>query len=685
MNIVENEICIRTLIDDDFPLMLKWLTDERVLEFYGGRDKKYTLESLKKHYTEPWEDEVFRVIIEYNNVPIGYGQIYKMYDELYTDYHYPKTDEIVYGMDQFIGEPNYWSKGIGTRYIKLIFEFLKKERNANAVILDPHKNNPRAIRAYQKSGFRIIEDLPEHELHEGKKEDCYLMEYRYDDNATNVKAMKYLIEHYFDNFKVDSIEIIGSGYDSVAYLVNNEYIFKTKFSTNKKKGYAKEKAIYNFLNTNLETNVKIPNIEYSYISDELSILGYKEIPQTFLTPEIYSTMSEEEQNLLKRDIASFLRQMHGLDYTDISECTIDNKQNVLEEYILLRETIYNDLTDIEKDYIESFMERLNATTVFEGKKCLCHNDFSCNHLLLDGNNRLTGIIDFGDSGIIDEYCDFIYLLEDSEEEIGTNFGEDILRMYGNIDIEKAKEYQDIVEEYYPIETIVYGIKNIKQEFIENGRKEIYKRTYKDWLYNIWKAIIKDIIKNDYDKNNAKLVYYDTIEEAIQLSTLNAENEELSVPADFLNHVDETLHIWQGKKYDTIFYRAGNDNDDIQGLVMARCKKQIQNGHTQYAFINATPVTTKRDRILLDDITELIHSSLKLSDFQQDLNPDYPSKRFVYGYAHDKEIYSLEVEGQKPDGVIEINVYDRVMYLWYYNDLQSNKRGDCLSYSVDVPK
>ena len=73
--------------------------------------------------------------------------------------------------------------------------------------------------------------------------------------------------------------------------------------------------------------------------------------------------------------------------------------------------------------------------------------------------------------------------------------------------------------------------------------------------------------------------------------------------------------------------------------------------TQYAFINATPVTMKRDRILLDDITELIHSSLKLSDFQQDLNPDYPSKRFVYGYAHDKEIYSLEVEGQKPDGVI----------------------------------
>ena len=37
-------------------------------------------------------------------------------------------------MDQFIGEVDYWSKGIGTKYTKMIFEFLKKERNADAVI-----------------------------------------------------------------------------------------------------------------------------------------------------------------------------------------------------------------------------------------------------------------------------------------------------------------------------------------------------------------------------------------------------------------------------------------------------------------------------------------------------------------------------------------------------------------------
>ena len=275
---------------------------------------------------------------------------------------------------------------------------------------------------------------------------------------------------------IESIRQIGKGYDSKAYLVNDEYIFKIKFSANKKKGYEKEKAIYDFLNRNLNTDIKIPNVEYSYISDEISILGYKEIKGKFLNPKLYSTLSQEEKNQLKKDIANFLRLMHDLDYSEISSYTVDNKQNVLEEYQLLRDTIYDSLTDIEKQYIESFMQRLNSTDIFDGKKCLCHNDFSCNHLLLDDNNRLCGIIDFGDSGIIDEYCDFIYLLEDSEEELGHEFGEDVLKLYGSIDIEEAKEYQDIVEQYYPIETIIYGIKNNKQDFVDKGRKEIYIRT-----------------------------------------------------------------------------------------------------------------------------------------------------------------------------------------------------------------
>ena len=191
--------------------------------------------------------------------------------------------------------------------------------------------------------------------------------------------------------------------------------------------------------------------------------------------------------------------------------------------------------------------------------------------------------------------------------------------------------------------------------------------------------------SDYDKKDSELIYYSSVEEAILNSPLNAENEEFSVPEDFLNHVDEILHIWNGKQYDTIFYRAGSDNDPVQGFVIARCKKKIENESTQYAFVNATPATTTPDTTYWGDFKKFIHLSLTISDIQQDLNPNYPDTRFVFGYAHDKEIYSLEVEGQKPDGIIEYEEYGRTMYMWYYNDLKSNKRGDCLSYSVDVPE
>ena len=89
-----------------------------------------------------------------------------------------EREEKIYAMDQFIGEPEYWNMGIGAEYCRVVCQYLRTEMDADAVILDPRKNNLRAVRAYQKAGFKIIKELPEHELHEGKKEDCVLMEWR---------------------------------------------------------------------------------------------------------------------------------------------------------------------------------------------------------------------------------------------------------------------------------------------------------------------------------------------------------------------------------------------------------------------------------------------------------------------------------------------------------------------------
>lgn len=111
-------VSFRSMNKDDLVLMLKWLTDDRVLEFYGGRDKKYTLKTICEHYTEQWADELYRVIIEYDEIPIGYAQIYRVQDELFDEYNYHKTDEKIYAMDQFIGEPEYWEYGNRCRILQ---------------------------------------------------------------------------------------------------------------------------------------------------------------------------------------------------------------------------------------------------------------------------------------------------------------------------------------------------------------------------------------------------------------------------------------------------------------------------------------------------------------------------------------------------------------------------------------
>lgn len=468
INIIDDDIRIRDLCDDDYLLMYKWLTDDRVLEFYGGRDKNYTYESLKNHYNDKINKGISCVIIEYQGKPIGYGQFYKIVDELFDEFNYEKTDNIVYGMDQFIGEVNYWNKGIGSKYIKMILSYLKKEKGATVVILDPHKNNLRAIKSYEKVGFKIIKDLPEHELFEGEKVDCYLMEYKYD-LKFNSDHFKYLIEKYID-IRIYNMQLLGSGDDSVAYLINDKYVFKIRYNVLKKFAYKKEKDICDFLNKKIQCDIKFPNILYFYSSDDCEILGYEQIKGTILTPSMYNSMTIDEQDKLKEDISIFLKIIHSLDYSELNDYIIDNKKRLIEmcDFVLCN----IELNSFENKYISNYKNKVVESNLFNYNICFCHNDLSCKHMMIDNNKRLCGIIDFGDSGVTDEYCDFLYLLEDSEEEISSQFGEDIIKLYGKIDVTKTKQFQLLMELSYPIELIYYGYNNNITDYIVKGRELI---------------------------------------------------------------------------------------------------------------------------------------------------------------------------------------------------------------------
>jgi aminoglycoside 6'-N-acetyltransferase len=156
--ILGNELHIRLMKHNDLNLMVKWLNDQKVLEFYEEQPssidvviKKYGPRIEGKHYVIP-------CIVEYKNEPIGYIQYYKILETELKKYGY-KESKNIYGIDQFIGETHLWGVGIGTSMIQMMLDYLSGNKGASRVVLEVKKNNNRAISSYKKCGFRVVKDL----------------------------------------------------------------------------------------------------------------------------------------------------------------------------------------------------------------------------------------------------------------------------------------------------------------------------------------------------------------------------------------------------------------------------------------------------------------------------------------------------------------------------------------------
>lgn len=109
--------------------------------------------------------------------PIGFMQFYEVSDLPPGEPKRLGMDDGrgTYGIDLFIGRPDLWDQGIGTRAVGAFVRWLFEERGARMVFADPRATNLRAIRCFEKAGLGKIRVLSGHERYEGRLEDCWLM------------------------------------------------------------------------------------------------------------------------------------------------------------------------------------------------------------------------------------------------------------------------------------------------------------------------------------------------------------------------------------------------------------------------------------------------------------------------------------------------------------------------------
>ena len=101
--------------------------------------------------------ELAKLMCDHDIGAIPIGEDDKLIGEIGLDVvTWPGRDAFV-GLG--IGETEYWSKGYGTDIMNVLLRFAFTEINLKRVTLTVFEYNPRAIRSYEKAGFR----------HEGRK------------------------------------------------------------------------------------------------------------------------------------------------------------------------------------------------------------------------------------------------------------------------------------------------------------------------------------------------------------------------------------------------------------------------------------------------------------------------------------------------------------------------------------
>jgi|SRR5579883_647165 aminoglycoside 6'-N-acetyltransferase len=130
----------------DLPRVRAWLAQPHVTEWWGDPEEQYAL--LRDDLVHP---DMEQWIVATEGRPFAYLQCYR--PEVWPEGGLGPQPVGTRGIDQFIGEPTMVGGGHGSAFIRAFVEDLLASGTPR-VVTDPHPANGRAVRAYEKAGFR---------------------------------------------------------------------------------------------------------------------------------------------------------------------------------------------------------------------------------------------------------------------------------------------------------------------------------------------------------------------------------------------------------------------------------------------------------------------------------------------------------------------------------------------------
>lgn len=147
-------ITLRPLKDADLPLLSKWYSDSEVLYWTEFEETNpYTPEIVEKIYHTVSQNALC-FAIEANDAMIGDCWLQEMNLPEVVAMYPSGTD--VRRIDMAIGEKEYWGKGIGSVFIKMLIDYAFAVQQIDVLHCLCADYNIRSQRMWEKNGFDCI-------------------------------------------------------------------------------------------------------------------------------------------------------------------------------------------------------------------------------------------------------------------------------------------------------------------------------------------------------------------------------------------------------------------------------------------------------------------------------------------------------------------------------------------------
>ena len=151
-------VTLRSMTEQDLGMLHDWLNRPHIVEWWGGVGP--TLEDVREQYHP-------RALAAANVTPyiglldgrsFAYAQSYVALGSG-DGWCQDETDPGVRGIDQSIAESALLGQGYGTLLVRALVDLLFANPCVSKVQTDPSPRNLRAIRCYEKAGFRRIKTI----------------------------------------------------------------------------------------------------------------------------------------------------------------------------------------------------------------------------------------------------------------------------------------------------------------------------------------------------------------------------------------------------------------------------------------------------------------------------------------------------------------------------------------------